>query len=385
MGNVDQCRRGHLFTPENTRVRENKGKGTNYRECRTCVRLREAGRLAPLPPPGRPGSTALEALVLAYLAYRRDGGAAKATVDGWRAALLGFAAMVGDRPPAEVTRADVERWVNRPGLAPSTRRGARSFVSVFFRWATAEGHVPADPTLRLPRVRIPRALPRALPAGHVEALLGRLPDNRARCVVLLEYDCGLRACEVAGLRVEDVAVADQTIRVTGKGGHQRTLPVPDRAWAALLAEVAGRSSGPVVRSANPPGKSATLTLTDRPVTPNHLCRLTAKWMRDAGLDATGHALRHSFAGDLVRGGADLAAVQQLLGHTNLAVTSRYLAFEDPQRLREAMARRHTGATVPDHPTTDPAMLAALVDVVADLAAQVAELRAQLGSAARTAI
>lgn len=404
MTKLDACRRGHPFTEDNTRWRRNT-RGP-YRECRECVRLRErqawktgqrpvGGPQAPL--------TATEALVLDYLAYRRDGGAAKATIDGWRSALLRFAETVGDKPPAEITKADVQGWVNRPGLKATTRRQARSYVTGFFMWATSEGHIPTDPTLKLPRVRVPRALPRALTPQQVEGLLAALPDPRARLVVVLMYDLGLRACEVSRLTIEDIGTADQTITVTGKGGHQRRLPVPARAWAMLATETAGRTTGPVIRCAIPPGvkgKPSPVNDTlprvahayeDRPITPNHLSRLVSRWMADAGIDATGHALRHSFAGDLVRGGADLAAVQQLLGHSNLAVTSRYAVFEDPARLREAMARRHGMdqgknlgknlgkelGTIPDTPTTDPAMLSALVDVVADLAEQVAQLRSEL--------
>lgn len=279
-----------------------------------------------------------------------------------RRELLRFADFAGNCDVGELAaRPVIDHWLEQPGLAASTRRKLLSRLRDFCGWLVREGHLAADPTVNAGRIREPRALPRALSDEQVVRVLAACTDERVRLIVGLELDLGLRSVEVAGLRVEDINQAERTMLVTGKGGHQRRLPVPDALWLLLADQIGGRTAGPVIRSRQHP---------DRPVGAAHVRHLLRPVFTAAGVADSGHALRHTFAGRLVRSGVDLAVVRQLLGHSNVATTSRYLDFEDPARLRAAISRP-AGLPSPD-PT-----VSVLVDVVADLAASVAELRRRI--------
>lgn len=281
------------------------------------------------------GTGPLYSLIRQYAEERRSAGRLAATSEpNVRRTLVNFASSVQGAAPAEVTRRDVEKWVGRAGLAPGTRRRELSTIRTFWRWLTVTGRAEHDPTVGVERVREPRRLPRGLQADQVAAVLDACPDSRARLIVTLEVQLGLRSCEVARLRVEDVNPWEWTVRISGKGGHERILPVVDEATGALrdyLAEWPA-TRGPLVRSYNDPTKGISATHTHRIV--NDACKA-------AGLAETGHALRHTCATDMLLAGAHLRNVQAALGHANLATTSRYLPLVVGE-LRDAMAGRSYG-------------------------------------------
>lgn len=323
-----------------------------------------------------PAPKPVHEVVRGYVRARLDAGQlAEATVPALRHTLSTFFIATG-RPLAEVTRRDVEAWVGRPGLAASTRRRQLSNIRTFFGWAVEHGLVAGDPTAGVARIRVPRSLPRGLRADQVGRLLDVCPDSRARLIVLLEVQCGLRAVEVSRLRVDHVDSDERTLFVAaGKGGHQRLLPIPDEAWEALDAYRADHpevTAGPLLRSYNEPCEG---------ISAAHVQHLVQGWMKAAGIGAAGHALRHTFASDLVRRGVHLRDVQAALGHSNLATTSRYLPANVAE-LREAMGGRRYGAGAEEAqavPGPVPALdaIGPLIDTVAALAAAVARIEARL--------
>ena len=145
---------------------------------------------------------------------------------------------------------------------------------------------------------------------------------------------GLRACEVSRLRLEDVDVRERCVLVRGKGGHERVLPLSDETWRALTAYLAEwpASTGPLVRSYNEPSRALTAP---------YIVICVGRWMRHAGVPASGHALRHTAASDMLRAGAHVVDVQAALGHANVATTSRYLPLV-VDGLRQAMGGRRYG-------------------------------------------
>lgn len=271
-------------------------------------------------------------LVRQYARERRGAGHLAATTEpNVRRTLVNFAYSVGGAAPAEVTRRDVEKWIGRPGLAPGTRRRELSCIRTFWRWLTITGRSDSDPTAGVERVREPRRLPRGLQPGQVAAVLDACPDTRARLIVTLEVQLGLRSCEVARLRIEDFNPGEWTVRISGKGGHERILPVVEEVTAALrdyLAEWPA-TRGPLVRSYNEPTKGISAT---------HTHRIVALACQAAGVAETGHSLRHTCATDMLLAGAHLRNVQAALGHANLATTSRYLPLVVGE-LRDAMSGR----------------------------------------------
>lgn len=323
-----------------------------------------------------PRAKPVHEIVRTYVRYQLDSGHwSNGSVASRRHILRTFFWEVR-KPAGEVTRQDVTDYLAQPGLAASTRRQRLSCLRTFFEWAVEQGHASANPTAGVPRIRQPRSLPRGLRAEQVRRLLEVVPDARARLIVLLEVQCGLRACEVARLRIEHVDRAERSLFVSaGKGGHQRLLPIPDEAWETLDGYLADHpaEAGPLIRSYVAPTKG---------IGAESVAHMVQGWMKAAGVDEGGHALRHTFATDLLRRGVHVRDVQTALGHSNIAVTSRYLPTNVAD-LRDAMSGRRYGSeteTAPPPPALDAT--GPLIDTVAALAAVVARLEARLGGQAR---
>src|SRR5690606_35824750 len=152
------------------------------------------------------------------------------------------------------------------------------------------------------------------------------------------YGCVARCIEIARLRVEDYHHRDRTLLLTGKGGHERTVPVPAPVSHQLdtyLAEQ-GAAAGPLFRSYTNPSAG---------ISNAFLSQLVAGWMRDAGIKRgardgiSAHALRHTFAHDVLDVTDDIRVVQELLGHANVATTSRYVGRARRAEMRRAVEER----------------------------------------------
>lgn len=277
-----------------------------------------------------------------YLTARRAAGEyAPTTITVHRGVLRRFARTVGpDRPIDRVRPHDVERWLAGLELAPTSRRTALSTVRTFCRYCHAHGWTDRDPTVGIVGPRQPRTVPRALTHHDVRQLLDACPDRRARVVVLLMVQCGLRRAEVAGLRREDLDVDGQVLDVTGKGGHRRVVAVPDEALTAIceyLAEHPAGAGDPLIRSYEHPRQG---------LRPNTVGDHVRAWMRAAGVKTgawdgrSAHALRHTCASDVLDRCGDLRTVQEMLGHAQLTSTQIYLRrAAATDRLAAAMAGR----------------------------------------------
>lgn len=285
-----------------------------------------------------PPMDTLHPYVSDYLRVRRDDlgrGAAR----GQEYELRRFARLFGRRPLEQLTARAVERWLAELAhLAPSTRRGRLSTVRGFCRWMLDEGHIAEDPTLRVKRISQPRSVPRAMPWDAVVRLMGSLPDRRARAICSLMVGLGLRCVEVERASVGDYDQRAGTLLVTGKGGHERVLPVPVEVAAELdryLAQV-GTVAGPLIRSQRHPWRG---------VDAGTLSNYMSEWMRAAGVKrarrdgVSAHALRHTAASDVLDRCGDLRVVQEMLGHAQLSTTSIYLRRANLGQMREAMSGR----------------------------------------------
>ncbi len=260
-----------------------------------------------------------------------DKGLAAATLEAYRRDLGQLAAWARRERIADPVRlrdADLRRFL----LATSRRLGARSRARLlsalrgFCRFLVAEGRLPADPTETLLSPRAGRRLPRPLSRVQVERLLGvEAGDDpvglRDRCIVEILYGAGLRVGELCALDVGDVETRERLLRVRGKGDKERLVPIGEPALRAVAAWLAG--GRPRLRGRVPSGA---LLLNRRG---GRLSRVSA-WQAvkrvaaAAGLaEVTPHTLRHSYATHLLEGGADLRAVQELLGHADIATTEIY--------------------------------------------------------------
>ena len=222
------------------------------------------------------------------------------------------------------TAADVERFVDGDApRAPSTRYTILSHLHAFYGWAQRQGHTVTDPTVLVDRPRLQQRLPRPIHTTDLALAVLAAPDLQYRVALLLAAGSGLRCCEIARLRWDDVH--DGQARVMGKGSKERVVPVHPLALRSMdHLERTGVHvlDGWQCRQVSNPGFA-----TSR--------RLNA-YLRSVGVAATAHQLRH-YAGTaaLEASGGDLRAVQELLGHSSPATTALYTRL-DTRRLRSVV-------------------------------------------------
>lgn len=293
--------------------------------------------------------------------------AAPATIDAYRRDLVDFTRWAADRQvddPADVDRRTLRHYLvalSDRSAAPRTVARRTSALRRYFRWATRTGRITSDPslTLRAPRGtgRLPRILhddqlqhllePAALqaPIASAETAGSGAPDDRllrARrlrddAVLEVLYGSGLRVAELCGLRREDLALDRAQARVWGKGAKQRVVPLSEPAVAALRAWLAdGRRT---LAAEGAPADVVFVNQRGNPLTPRDCRRILDR----RSVEPTHpHALRHTFATHLLDGGADLRAVQELLGHADLATTQIY-THVSRERLRKVFDETHPRA------------------------------------------
>lgn len=244
----------------------------------------------------------------------------------------------GKRPLDQLGPAAIERWLSTVNhLEPASKRTYASTIRGFCRWLVRERKIRRDPCTDL-CIDQPRLLRRNMTRADVAELLNSVPDLRGRCVVWLMVGCGLRCIEVTRLGIGDYDRHTLTLRVVGKGGHERMVPVPIEAIAPIDAYLNSvrSTAGPLIRSLNHP---------TRGIKPKTLSGLVSQWMTEAGIKShaydgvSAHALRHTFATDVWQNSRNLAAVKELLGHANIATTSRYIGPTNMDDLRNAVQGR----------------------------------------------
>jgi integrase/recombinase XerC len=225
-----------------------------------------------------------------------------------------------------------------------------STLRSFFRWACREEHIEKNPARGLPSPRVPKTLPRAMTLPDTERLLGAdeegLVPERERALFEFLYATGLRVSEAAGLDLEDVDFASRLVRVTGKGSRERIVPFGEAAGEALREYLPSRAALRRRAGDDEAGTGEPLFVNVRGgrLTPRSMARLLKRRLRAAGLPAeiSPHALRHTFATHLLEAGADLRAIQELLGHASLSTTQKYTHL-DAARLREVYRNAHPKA------------------------------------------
>ncbi|MEM6370129.1 MAG: tyrosine recombinase XerC [Myxococcota bacterium] len=225
----------------------------------------------------------------------------------------------------EVDAEDLREVLDELGVEWSARTRARKLSALrsFGRWAVRRLGCERDPSLELSRPKVTPGLPRNLTPDEAVGLLDvAWGDSKAarRDLALLElaYGAGLRAMELVGLDVEDLDMGRREVRVRGKGNKERVVPFGRKAGQALTnwLDRGGPKEGPLFTSR--PGQR----MSDRT-----LRRRLHRRVLEVGLGrrVTPHMLRHSFATHLLEGGADLRAIQEMLGHASSSTTQRYVA------------------------------------------------------------
>jgi integrase/recombinase XerC len=227
-------------------------------------------------------------------------------------------------------------------------------IHTFYRWASADGRVERDPALLLGRPKVVNRLPTVLRPSEAAALseapatqaaddvgpMERAVELRDRALLELLYGSGLRVGEVTGLTVDRVDLDRGRVLVLGKGSKEREVPMSDFAVDALGAWIAtGRPAMAAEGS-----RALFVNRRRRPLDPRDARRIVERYGGRLlpGRRVTPHTLRHSFATHLLEGGADIRAVQELLGHASVATTQRY-THVSRRRLFEAYEQAHPRA------------------------------------------
>jgi len=279
--------------------------------------------------------------------------AAPRTVDAYRGDLAQFATWVESRGgggPADVDRLLLRGYLAHLATSGYARRSIARKASTlrrYFAWCTRTNLLLADPSVGLAAPHGAGRLPRVLRQDELNVLLDDAPAHiatdapelRARDDAVLEvlYGSGLRVAELCGLDVDDLDLERERAVVWGKGSKQRTVPLSAPAVAALRAWIdTGRVL--LVSDATPAG-AVFLNRRGKRLTPRDVRRLLD---RRAPAPTHPHALRHTFATHLLDGGADLRAVQELLGHADLSTTQRY-THVSRERLRSVYDATHPRA------------------------------------------
>ncbi|HXD07814.1 MAG TPA: site-specific tyrosine recombinase XerD [Burkholderiaceae bacterium] len=233
------------------------------------------------------------------------------------------------------------------GVSRATSANRRLTVfKRYFRWALREHLLKEDPTLRLTRAKQPMRVPKTLSEAQVEALLAA-PDVdtplglRDRAMLELMYASGLRVSELVTLKSVHVGLNEGALRVTGKGAKERLVPFGEEAHA-WLRRYLDEARGAILKEHG--CDALFVTVQGAGMTRQMFWQLVKKHARTAGIDAplSPHTLRHAFATHLLNHGADLRAVQMLLGHADISTTQIYTHVAR-ERLRQLHAKHHPRA------------------------------------------
>jgi integrase/recombinase XerC/integrase/recombinase XerD len=259
-----------------------------------------------------------------------------------------LAEFCGDRDPADLKPAELRRFaahLSESGMSKAAVARKLAAVRTFYRHMLEVGEVGASPADLVASPKRDQYLPHVLKPAEVAAVLDGIPASTAlelrdRAMFELAYAAGLRAEEIVNLDVTDADPDAEQIRVLGKGSKTRVIPAGEPAWRAVGSYLErGRPA-----LAQDPERALFISKTGKRLSTSDVRRRLAGWVRRASVQGgvTPHTLRHSFATHLLEGGADLRAIQELLGHATISTTQTYTRVESG-RLKKVYAAAHPRA------------------------------------------
>lgn len=245
--------------------------------------------------------------------------------------------------PDLVTESDLFRFledVYNAGFEPKSQARILSGLKSFYKFLLKSGKIPLNPTQQLERPKIGRYLPVVLSVQEVDSMIKAVDlshplGHRNKAMIEVLYGCGLRVSELVNLKFEQLHLDHRYIRVIGKGDKERMVPIGGMAIQSLTLYMELRR---IQKEAPGEGKFVFLSHRGRRMNREMVFQIIKQLARDAGIhkDISPHTLRHSFATHLIQGGADLRAVQDMLGHESITTTELYTHL-DRQYLRETVA------------------------------------------------
>lgn len=259
--------------------------------------------------------------------------------------LISYAGSIG-KTLTEITGDDITGLLcelHDMGIAPRSQARMIAGIRSFFKFLKLEGHIDADPTELIESPRIGRHLPDVLGVEEIDSMIAALPPDknetlRNHAIIETLYGSGLRVSELTGLRISRLSLEEGYVMVEGKGEKQRLVPLSPASVELITEYLERRAEGPIRR------EGSDILFLNRRGAP--LTRIMVFYIvRDAAAAAgitkkvSPHTLRHSFATHLLEGGANLRAIQEMLGHESIATTEIYLHL-DRTRLRRELTDHH---------------------------------------------
>lgn len=321
------------------------------------------------PSPSRAKTGPLHALVEEYMRLlANERGSSVHTLRAYSRELRSFADYLanhgGPKKPSTIRHTDIRAYLGslyERGLGKASAARALAAIRSWFRWLARTGHVESNVAKLVATPKLPKHLPRVPSIEQMNRVVDSVDDEAAswpardRAILEMLYGCGIRNAELTGLNVDDVHWANEAILVRGKGQKQRYVPLGDEAAKALKCYLKERQEklaalGPGIagnvqalflnlrlRGIRRPGGSARLTT-------RSVGRIVKRIALAHGLsgDVHPHTLRHAFGTHLLEEGADLRAIQELLGHERLSTTQRYTQLTTAQ-LEAVYDRTHPRA------------------------------------------
>jgi integrase/recombinase XerC/integrase/recombinase XerD len=280
--------------------------------------------------------------------WLRGRGMAEKTRRAYGVDLDQLAQFAGERGPAELRPTDLRRFaafLSESGMSKTSVARKLAAVRTFYKHLIEIGEVGASPADLVASPKRDQYLPQVLKPAEVAAVLDGIPatsplELRDRAMFELAYAAGLRAEEIVNLDVTDADPDAEQIRVLGKGSKTRIVPAGEPAWRAVARYL--ERGRPALQQ--DPEPALFISKTGKRLSTSDVRRRLNGWVRRAAVQGgvTPHTLRHSFATHLLEGGADLRAIQELLGHATISTTQTYTRVESG-RLKKVYALAHPRA------------------------------------------
>ncbi len=281
----------------------------------------------------RRGGTIVEKAVAQFVRSLRERNASPHTIKAYMRDLAQFADYVGPQSWCDIDHVLIRGYLSslyERGLSKTSVARSLAALRSLYRWLAQEGEVEQNPAALVATPKLPKKLPRVPTIEEVNSVLdSAMPESSAfaeRDLVILEllYGCGIRNSELIGINLEDIRWSQEILLVRGKGKKERYVPFGDSAKAALQAYLPARQRA-LVETRRTAEKALLINLRGSRLTTRSVGRIVKQIAVARGLspDVHPHTLRHAFGTHMLEEGADLRAIQEMLGHERLATTQRY--------------------------------------------------------------
>ena len=284
------------------------------------------------PEPPRRARTAVEKSVAQFLRALRERNASPHTIKAYTGDLDNFAAYVGSRPWRAIDHVAIRGFLSHlyeKGLGKTSVARSLAAVRSLYRWLAQESVVEQNPAALVSTPKLPKKLPRVPTIEEMNAVLdGQMPEvaafpERDRLMLELLYGCGIRNSELIGINLDDIRLSSEAILIRGKGKKERYVPFGDSVKTALAAYLPARQQ--MLSECRKNSLSLLINRRGGRLTTRSVGRIIKKIAVAKGLspDVHPHTLRHAFGTHMLEEGADLRAIQEMLGHERLSTTQRY--------------------------------------------------------------